>query len=144
ADYNNVNGTIVHINVLKAPTTTTITNVNPSPSVAGQSVTVTVSVTSDAGSPTGTIVITDGVQSCTATTASPQCSIVFTTPGNRTLTASYGGDNNFLSSSSAGFVERVLTAKATVTGAATICEGGSASLVVTLIGTRPWTLTWSD
>jgi subtilisin family serine protease len=33
---------------------------------------------------------------------------------------------------------------ANVTGSATICPGGSATLSAALVGTGPWTLTWSD
>jgi len=56
-------------------------------------------VTSAAGTPTGNVTVTDGVDSCTATVSTGLCNIILTTPGNRTLTATYIGDVNFNGSS---------------------------------------------
>jgi hypothetical protein len=71
----------------------------------GQSVTVnyTVSVNSPgAGTPTGNVTVSDGTVSCTGTVAAGTCSLTFTSPGARTLTATYAGDVNFSGSTSAG------------------------------------------
>ena len=89
----------------KADTTTKITSDDPDPSDVGQVVTVdyTVSVSSPgAGAPTGSVTVSDGADSCTATVASGTCNITLTTPGDRTLTATYTGDSNFNGSTSAG------------------------------------------
>ena len=48
-----------------AGTTTTITSANPNPSTAGTAVLVQFSVTSSAGTPTGSVTVSDGVDSCT-------------------------------------------------------------------------------
>ena len=48
-----------------------------------------------AGTPTGNVTVTDGVDSCTATVADGTCSLAITTHGNRSLTARYAGDANF-------------------------------------------------
>jgi Ca2+-binding RTX toxin-like protein len=52
------------------------------------------------GPPTGTVTVSDGTISCTGTVASGQCSLTFTSPGDRSLTASYSGDSNFTPSTS--------------------------------------------
>jgi predicted heme/steroid binding protein len=91
--------------VNKANTTTTITSDNPDPSLILQSVTVNFTVTVNspgAGTPSGNVNVSDGVDSCTGTAASGTCSLTLTTPGARTLTATYVGDGNFNGSASAG------------------------------------------
>ena len=88
--------------VLQAATTTAVTAHTPSPSAAGQGVTVTYAVAAAAPAtaiPTGTVTVSDGVDSCSATAAAGQCGLTITTAGDRTLTASYSGDANFLASS---------------------------------------------
>ncbi len=88
--------------VNKADTTTTITEDNPDPSTPGQAVLVkwTVTVNSPgAGTPTGNVTVSDGVDSCNAPVATGQCSITLNTTGLRTLTATYPGDTNFNTSS---------------------------------------------
>ena len=84
--------------VNKADTTAAVTGDSPDPSTPGQVVTVTysVSVTSPgAGAPTGNVLVSDGVDSCTGTVAVAQCDITLNTVGNRTLTATYQGDADF-------------------------------------------------
>jgi polyvinyl alcohol dehydrogenase (cytochrome) len=89
--------------VSRADTTTSISSESPDPSFVGQAVTVRYAVSassSGAGAPTGNVTVSDGTNSCTGTVAAGQCSISFTTSGSKSLTASYGGDANFNSSSS--------------------------------------------
>ena len=84
------------INLRLAKSSTVITADDPDPSTVGQAVTVEFRVTSDAGTPTGTVTVTsDGGESCSASVAQGSCAITFTSPGDRTLTASYGGDGTF-------------------------------------------------
>ena len=88
-----------------ADSTTTITSDNPDPSDIGQSVTVNyvVSVINPgAGTPTGNVTVSDGVDNCTGTVASGSCSITLSTLGSRTLTATYVGDSNVNGSTSTG------------------------------------------
>ncbi len=91
--------------VNQAATTTSIDTHTPDPVLAGGDVTVTWSVTPTlpgAGSPTGTVTVTtDGAETCSDDVAVGSCTLIFTTPGARTLTASYGGDTNFALSASA-------------------------------------------
>ena len=85
-----------------ATTTTLIISDAPDPSAVGQAVPVSYTVTAVApggGTPTGNVTVSDGVSSCTGTVAAGSCSVVLTTAGARTLTATYAGDGNFNGSS---------------------------------------------
>ena len=86
----------------KNPTTTSITSDLPDPSAIGQAVTVNYSVTSAGGTPSGTVRVRYGVQSCEASVSEGSCAITLATPGTGTLTAAYFGDSTFESSTSAG------------------------------------------
>ncbi|MBL8246041.1 MAG: Ig-like domain repeat protein [Rhodanobacteraceae bacterium] len=55
-----------------------------------------------AGTPTGTVTLSSGASSCTATLPATSCNLSFTTLGSRTVSASYAGDGNFSASSSSG------------------------------------------
>ncbi|HQR35406.1 MAG TPA: Ig-like domain repeat protein, partial [Blastocatellia bacterium] len=105
--------------VNKASTTVAITNDTPDPSVIGQNyaVTAAVSVTSPgSGTPTGTISVTDGTNSCTITLPGTSCNLPSTSVGAKTLTATYNGDSNFNASGpSAGVPHTVNKADVTVT-----------------------------
>ncbi len=107
--------------VTKVDTTTTITADTPDPSNVGSAYAVDVSVTRASGSAaiTGNVVISDGTDSCTDTTATGggaatvtySCNLTSTTTGAKTLTATYAG--NAALNGSAG------TAAHTVNGIAT-------------------------
>jgi hypothetical protein len=78
--------------------------------MVGQSVVISfgVSVTAPgAGTPTGTVTVSDGVQNCSASVAAGQCTIALVTPGPRTLVATYAGDTNFNGSVSLGAAHNV-------------------------------------
>ena len=92
--------------VAQASTTTTIASKTPSGvSVVGQPVTFNYDVNvvaPGAGTLTGTVTVTDGTQSCngsiSAGAGTGSCSIAFTSPGDRSVSATYSGDLNFESS----------------------------------------------
>ena len=69
--------------------------------------------TPDAGTPTGNVTVSDGVNSCTTSVASGQCTLALTTIGNRTITATYTGDGGFEGSTSAGEPHTVTKAGST-------------------------------
>lgn len=80
-------------------TTLTITGQTPNPSLRTDPVAFTVSATNSGATPTGTVRLGDGIDSCVATlgaagagSATAGCSIAFGTAGTRTVTASYLGD----------------------------------------------------
>jgi PKD repeat protein len=81
------------ISVSAIATTTTITSHSPHPSVVGQAITVGFSVSAAGLVPTGSVTVTDGVQSCSGVLSSGtgSCQLVLTTAGQRTLRASYSG-----------------------------------------------------
>ncbi len=88
--------------VNRAGTTTTIRSDNPDPSIVGQNVVITYLVegmSPGGADPTGTVTVSDGVNSCSGTVIAGMCSMALTTPGPRTLTATYAGDSNFSGSS---------------------------------------------
>ncbi len=81
----------------KAASTTAVTS-GPNPSVFGQSVTFTASVTSNVGTPTGIVTFTEGVVTLGTRSLSggvATFSISALTVGSHTITATYGGDSNF-------------------------------------------------
>jgi hypothetical protein len=95
----------------QASTTTSISSKSPSgTSVVGQSVTVNYEVDvvgPGSGTPTGNVTVTDGTNSCVGTVAAGNCSLVFSSVGTRTLTATYAGTADFGPSSSGGTSHQV-------------------------------------
>ena len=84
---------------------------SPNPSTVGQQVKVSFTVTGAGGVPTGSVTITASTgESCNGglTSGAGSCPLTFTSPGTRTLTATYPGDGNFSASSSAGVSQSVL------------------------------------
>ncbi len=92
--------------VNKAGTATNISSDSPDPSVVGQSVAVSITVeavTPGSGTPTGLVTVTTtggGNPVCTAALSggSGICDLTFTSTGDVTITASYGGSTSFNSS----------------------------------------------
>ena len=84
----------------RAPTTLSIRSDDPDPSTAGTAVRVRYRVESAGGTPSGSVrVVSDDGAGCTATVAQGECTLSLTTPGARTLTATYAGDTQFEGSS---------------------------------------------
>src|SRR5207247_2515485 len=65
--------------------------------------------------PTGTITVSDGTQSCSASVAAGSCTIAFSAAGGRIVTATYATDGNFAGSTSAGVSQTVNPASTTTT-----------------------------
>ncbi|MGB4988695.1 MAG: Ig-like domain repeat protein [Pyrinomonadaceae bacterium] len=89
----------------QAATTIAITGDTPDPTIIGQAYTVSwlVSVTAPgAGTPTGTVTVSDGTDECSAPVGDGSCSLTSTTMGTKTLVAIYAGDANFAGSVSPG------------------------------------------
>jgi PKD repeat protein len=103
----------------KASSTVAISSHQPEPSAPGQAVEVQVQVTGSGGTPSGTVTVTgDGAAPCTITLAggTGACSLTFGSPGNRSITATYGGDAVF-NGNSAEVTHRVEVANAAPTAA---------------------------
>ncbi len=87
------------ITINKANTTITINSDTPDPTVPGQSYTVSFNAPAvtapGAGTPSGTVTVSDGSQSCVATLPATSCNLISTSVGVKNLTAVYNGDANF-------------------------------------------------
>ena len=106
------------LTVNKANTTATITADTPDPSNVNAAYAVTVAVAAvapGAGTPGGTITVSDGTDNCVITLPAPSCNLTSTTSGAKTLTATYGGNANFNGSVSAGVAHQVNPGGATPT-----------------------------
>ena len=112
-----------------ANTTTIITAESADPTSQGQVFTVFYSVAVSApgaGTPTGTVTVSDGINSCMGTVAAGQCSLFLNTAGLRTLTATYSGNASFNGSVSPGephTVLPILAAPSTVSGRIQTADG---------------------
>src|ERR1051325_5713401 len=154
SDFNTSTSTGVSHTVNAATTTTAITGQTPNPSAVGQAVNFTFAVTANApggGTPTGTVTVSDGTQSCSATVAVGDCSIAFNSAGARTVTASYPGDDNYAASTATGVGHTVnqATTVTTITSVApepsTVGQATTVSFTVTSSsGTPTGTVTVSD
>ena len=85
----------VYVFDLRNPTTTTIGLISPSPGRVGISYIVAYSVTAAEGTPTGSVAISDGIDSNTCTVAAGSCPLVSTTGGGKTITVTYLGSADF-------------------------------------------------
>jgi hypothetical protein len=101
-----------------ASTTTSITSDTPDPSTVGQQYTVSYDVNPvapGAGSPTGTVIVSDGLDTCSGTVAAGSCALTSTSQGSKTLVATYQGDGNYTGSASVGVTHTVNKAGTTTT-----------------------------
>ena len=102
--------------IAPASTTTAIMSDSPDPSVVGQSFAVNyaVAVTAPAsGTPTGTVTVSDGTNSCQASVAAGSCMLTSLAAGPKSVTATYAGDANFGGSTSGGASHTVNKANTT-------------------------------
>lgn len=124
--------------IAQAQTSISIGSSSPNPSAPGQNVVVTylVSVTAPgAGTPTGTVTVSDGTNSCVGTVAAGQCTLVIPTNGSYTLTATYSGSTNFVGSISTGISHQVCGAASMMV--ANTNDAGAGSLREALAGVCP-------
>jgi hypothetical protein len=111
-----VSATSTGFDITSAASTTTITSDTPDPSRVGQAYTVNFTVSSSGGTPTGTVTVSDGLNSCNGALASGagSCQITSTTAGGKTLVATYPGDASFTGSNSVGTAHTVNAAATTL------------------------------
>jgi hypothetical protein len=144
--------------VNQAATTTTVST-DLTTYVSGEPIVVTAvvaPVAPGAGTPTGTVSISDGASSpttCTINLATgSSCTIVETTPGSYTMTGTYSGNSNFLGSSGGAPAVTVNTdsTKTVITNnASTPVTGASFTFTATVsasppgTGTPAGTVTWT-
>jgi subtilase family serine protease len=104
-------GAISQVVNVAASTTTITPSLNPD--VGGQSVTFTATVTGAAATPTGTVTFLDGGNSIGTGALTSGVATITTqalTAASHTITASYGGDSNYSTSTSAPLTESVTAA----------------------------------
>ncbi len=126
--------------VNKAATTTTITSSLATATVVGQAYSVAYNVTVNApggGTITGTdtVSVSDGSATCTATVTAGTCQLTSTTPGVKTITATFGGDASYSNSTSLG-VSHTVNQPPTINSAnaTTFTQGTLGSFTVTATG----------
>ena len=82
-----------------AGTTTSIRDISPEPSVENEEVTVIVDVASAAGTPSGTVSVSDGSETCSANLDNGSGSCLLTPTSSGTITATYLGNSGYAASS---------------------------------------------
>jgi hypothetical protein len=106
---NNTDAFVAKLDI-RATTTTTI-KTSKTPTAVGESVIFTATVTSPVGTPTGTVTFNDGATTLGTGTLNPSGEATFTTSslsvGSHSITAVYGGDGNFLTSTSSALTQAV-------------------------------------
>ncbi|HVZ51555.1 MAG TPA: Ig-like domain repeat protein [Pseudolabrys sp.] len=131
--------------VSAGPTTTALSTLF-NPSVFGQSLTFTATVSAASpasGTPTGTVSFKDGATTLGTGTLSGGAATLQTSAlsvGSHTITAVYGGDSDFVTSTSTGVVQTVNKGATTITGSAspaTIAPGAAVTLKATVDVTSP-------
>ncbi len=145
-NYNGSASSGVSHTVNKADTTTTITNaasLGSTPTVVGESYAVNWSVTVNApgavgAALTGNVTVSDGTASCTAAVSAGTCSLISTSVGAKTITATYAGDTNYNGSTSAGASHTVNKPNTTTT----ITNAASLSSTPTVVG-QSYAVNWS-
>jgi hypothetical protein len=93
-------------------TTTAITNASALALVTlkDQSYPVTFKVTpTSGGTPTGTVTVSDGTDTCVGTVASGMCSLTSRTAGVKSLVATYAGDEDYVGSTSSTVPHTVIS-----------------------------------
>jgi hypothetical protein len=86
---------------VKIGSSTAIISDSPDPSLVGQTYAVSVKVSGSGSTPTGSVVVSEGIDSCTIvslTNGAGSCNLVSSTPGSKTLIATYGGGGTFVGS----------------------------------------------
>ena len=133
----------------KAATTTTASS-SANPSVYSQPVTFTAAVTTQAagGKPTGTVTFKKGSTVLGTGTLDGSGHATFTTStlavGTRSITAAYGGDSNFNTSTSASLSQTVNTDATTTTAGSSLnpsTHGQSVTFTATVAANAPGTIT---
>lgn len=100
ADHSGSSANDIHDVLVNQDTVTRITSHTPDPSIMGGSVIVSVRV-KGLTTPTGTVNITGADTNCSITLAGGvgSCTVIFNTPGVKTISAAYAGDGTHTSSS---------------------------------------------
>jgi hypothetical protein len=86
----------VSLSVQKAAAVVTISSSLSQETKVNEPYSVSVSVTSPVGTPTGTVMVSDGMDECTIHLATETaCTLTSSTVGDKTITATYSGDATY-------------------------------------------------
>ena len=125
------------LTIVASGTTTTLTS-SLNPAGAGQTVVFTAVVAAGAGIPTGTVTFLQGTTSLGTrmldSTGTATLSLTTLAVGADSITASYGGDANYLGSVSAALTETIVTPSISFTvtpSSLTIPRGGAGGVTIT-------------
>jgi CSLREA domain-containing protein len=128
-------------------TTTTIVSDLPDPSVVGQAYVVSVQVTGQTNSPAGTVAVSDGTASCTATltaasapNSTGSCSLTSLSAGPKTLTADFTPSNSAafqISSATATHQVNPAATTLSITGVPTVGLNGTVTYTIQVTPTAP-------
>jgi hypothetical protein len=139
SDYHGSSGSVTQT-VNQADTTTAVTS-SANPSTVGQSVTFTATVSASspgAGTPTGTVTFSEGSTTLATQTLDPSGVATFSTSalpvGSHSITATYGGDGNFNTSTGSvtQTVEKITTTTTIVSSANPSIIGAPVSYTATV------------
>jgi len=110
ANFQSSTSSSVAVGIVKASTATSLSR-SPNPALVGQKVTLKFNVIPEAGTtatPSGSVTVKASTgESCSGSAPSGSCSLTFTTPATRSITATYSGDGDFNGSASANVPEQV-------------------------------------
>jgi uncharacterized protein (TIGR03437 family) len=121
----------------KLPASISITGVSPNPAKFGQLIAVTVQTTSASGSPTGSVLLTEGQVTVGAgILLNGQATMTLSglSPGPHNIVANYAGDANFDASASAPFMLTVLNGTLTVVLAGSLDKTVAPDSIVSVFG----------
>jgi hypothetical protein len=116
-----------------AVTSTAVIGISPEPSAAGQTYSVSYAVTSSAGTPSGSVKVSDGIAVNTCTVAAGACSLASATPGTKTINVNYPGNSSF-APSTASASHAVIPVQLVLPAVVTASLGQSIPLSLTLSG----------
>ena len=120
----------------KANTSTTITSVSSASVLVGQSVIVSFAIAAEPGSvlsPSGGVLVQASTgESCMAGAMSNGCTLIFASPGSRTITARFNGNVSFNTSTSPAVTVNVADFSLSVTPASQTITGRKASYTLTV------------
>ncbi len=122
---NGISSDATIINFNGNTTTTTLGTISPaSPGIVSQVITVPFTVSGSGGTPTGNVVVGDGVTSVTVPVSAGMATLTFPTAGAHTIIAVYQGDFSSTGSSSAG-AQYIISKAGTATVIGTIVPAQS-------------------
>lgn len=107
-------------------TSTTTLSSGPNPAVSGSSVTLSATVSVPTGTPTGTVVFSEGATtlgSAPLSVGAASLTLNSLTLGNHSLTARYSGDGNYSASNSPPLTQAITVADGTIRVLAIDCNG---------------------